>query len=573
MTDTDLPGQRRLARKIHNPLGAVVLLAAILLPAIGAAQVPDGVERTLSNQSDLLKRVRPVPKRGQIEINVVDERRLVPRDQAQKVTFILHSLSVDGAVTLSERQLQKSWQPLLGKTISLADLYGVADAIEKIYRDSGYFSAVVVPSQNFDSGNITLKLYETGFDEITIESDIPNIEARLAPYINRLLALQPVPVAEVERILLLMSDLAGLDIEGVATRPQQPGAGGRMHLKISRTALTSQVGLDNFGSDEIGPLETTATLSLNDQLGLFENSTLAGVTIPNQPTELRLVQFSQDYPIGTNGLHAGYNLAYVASRPGGDLRSSGIDVQTVSGALFARYPFIRRITHSLFGEANLNFDNSDVDIDNSPATRDRLRWITTSLSYDQDLDKGFFNLKATGGMGIDGLGQTPSKGALSSRDGVPDHYKFWRLGATFQHALWEDASVALKGGYQYSPDPLPTAVQIDYGGPEYGPAFDSASARGDSGYTAAIVVSQNFDSGTDIFQNSAAFAFADYGLMRNHNVSIDYERLELGSWGAGLRTRVGKHVQARVLLAAPWKKDDNVKDHGTRLLFRLVASF
>jgi len=210
------------------------------------------------------------------------------------------------------------------------------------------------------------------------------------------------------------------------------------------------------------------------------------------------MQFSQDYPIGTNGLHAGYNVAYVASRPGGDLKASGINVNTVSGAVFARYPFIRRITHSLFGEVNLNFENNNVDVDSTPATRDRLRWATASVSYDQDLDQGFFNVKASAGMGLDGLGQASANTALSSRQGVPDHYSFSRLTATFQHALWKDAGVTLRGAYQYSPDPLPSAAQIDYGGPEYGPAFDSASARGDSGYTLAMELSQNVDSGIDL---------------------------------------------------------------------------
>jgi hemolysin activation/secretion protein len=229
-------GRYRLTARTTAPLAAATLVAAALLPASASAQVPSGVDRTLSNQNDLLKRVKPIPKQGQIDITVVDERRIVPPEQARKMTFVLRSLKVDGAVTVPESDLRPAWQALLGKTISLADLYAVADAIEARYRDAGYFSAAVIPSQDFESGDITVKLYETGFDEITIESEIPDIDARLAPYINRLLSLQPVPIAEVERILLLMSDLAGLDIEGVATRPQQPGAGGRMHLKISRTA-------------------------------------------------------------------------------------------------------------------------------------------------------------------------------------------------------------------------------------------------------------------------------------------------------------------------------------------------
>src|SRR5690606_17711981 len=136
-----------------------------------------------------------------------------------------------------------AWENELNKTISLSDLYGIAEAIEAIYLKAGYFSDVVVPHQDYESGHITIKVYAPGFEEITVESDIPNIEQRLKPYIDRLMALVPIPVAEVERSLLLISDLGGLTIEGKATRPQHPGAGGHLHLQVTNTPTTAQVGI------------------------------------------------------------------------------------------------------------------------------------------------------------------------------------------------------------------------------------------------------------------------------------------------------------------------------------------
>lgn len=416
-------------------------------------------------------------------------------------------------------------------------------------------------------------MYETGFDEITIESDIPDIQSRLAPYIDRLLALQPVPVAEVERILLLMSDLGGLDIEGLATRPQRPGQGGRMHLKVDRTPLAGRVGLDNFGSKEVGRLELTASLDLNDQLGLFETTSIAGVTVPNDPQELRLIQFSQDYPIGSYGLHAGYNVAYVASRPGGNLRSFDIDARTVSGSLFARYPFIRRIQHSLFGTVDLNFENSDVHVGGVRSGRDRNRWATASLSYDRDLEQGYFSLKALAGTGLDAFGQQPASDPLSSRPGVPDHYRFGQLQASLQHALWEDASFTVQAIAQHSPDPLPPSLQLDLGGTTYGRAFDSATAKGDSGAAVLLELSQQFNANLPNLSNTSAFAFVDFGEVHNRAVSVEYQRQSLGSAGAGLRAQLSSRVQGQVYVATPWKQERQYTESGTRVMFSISAAF
>tara|TARA_R110000851_G_scaffold297817_3_gene453155 strand:+ start:28159 stop:29925 length:1767 start_codon:yes stop_codon:yes gene_type:complete len=537
------------------------------------AQTDAALDRTLANQAELLRRVKPIPKQGQIDLTVVDERKQIPEEEAEGITFTLRSLVVDGAKTVPQEQLTAAWKDKLNTTISLAELYRIARDIEAIYRQEGYFSDVIVPSQDFDSGHIVIKLYEPGFDEITIESDIPNIDARLAPYIDRLLDFAPIPVAEVERILLLMSDLGGLTIDGVATRPDAPGKGGRLHLRITRTPMAAQVGLDNFGSREIGRAELTGTIDLNDQLGLFETTTIAGVTVPNEPRELYLLQLSQDYPIGSNGLHAGYAVAYVGSKPGGALESLNVNAQTVSGSLFVRYPFIRRISHSVFGTAEVNFESSDLRIGGNHAGRDRYRWAEAGLSYDQELERGFFNVEGIWGIGLRGLGNTSSDDPLSSRPGVPDHYRFTQLNALLQHALWEGGALTLQGTLQYSPDPLPPSLQLDLGGSRYGRGFDSATAKGDSGVAVSLELNQTFNANLPHISNTSAFTFVDYGYVRNHDVGVDYRTQALGSVGVGVRARVNDNIQGQVYVSTPWKEDNDFSETGTRIMFRVAASF
>jgi hemolysin activation/secretion protein len=537
------------------------------------AQTNAALDRTLANQAELLRRVKPVPKQGQIDITIVDERQLIPEDEAEDITFVLRTLSVDGARTVPQEQLTSVWEDKLNTTISLAELYRIAKEIEAIYRQKGYFSDVIVPNQNFDSGNIVIKLYETGLDEITIESDIPNIDTRLAPYLDRLLDLAPLPVAEVERILLLMSDLGGLTIEGTATRPDAPGKGGTLHLRITRTPMAAQLGLDNFGSREIGRAELTATLDLNDQLGLFETTTIAGVTIPNAPKELRLVQLSQDYPLGTNGLHAGYTVAYVGSKPGGALETLNVNAQTVSGTLFVRYPFIRRISHSLFGTAELNFENGDLRVAGNHVGRDRIRWATAGLSYDQELERGFINIQGTLNIGLSNLGYTTSSDPLSARIGVPDHYRFTQLNALLQHALWDGGALTLQGKLQYAPDPLPPTLRLDLGGSQFGRGFDNGTAQGDSGVAVSLELNQTFSTKLPHITDTSAFTFVDYGYVRNHDVGVDYRTQALGSAGVGVRARINKNIQGQVYVSTPWKEDHDFSETGTRVMFRIAASF
>lgn len=564
---------RAKASPLATALSAVFLLAIAGAPAPAPAQQNDPIDRIITNQIDLLRRYEPVPKQGSIDITVIDESQVIPEEEAKNVPVFLRTLRLRGAESVDVSVLEPAWTDSLGQEISLADLYAIARNIERRYQAAGVFVHAVVPVQDFSTGNIVIQLYESGLREVTVESDIPGIRQRLAPYIDRLLAVKPLRVAEVERALLLMSDLGGLTIEGTARRPVQPGEGGTLHLQVGYSPGESTLTLNNFGDDETGPVQAVGVLQLNDRLGLFESSTLVAATVPDAPKELTMLQLTQDYPLGTNGLHAGYNLNHVQSRPGEDLRDIDLNVQITWATAFVRYPLLRRIQHSVFAEAQLNYLDSSIDVLGDAFQRDRLRWLTGKLSYSRELENGSFELEGELNLGLNGLGANSGAGSLLNRPGMPSDYRIARLNLDANHGLWEGGGVSLKVQGQYSPDPLPQMLQIDFGGTPFGRAFEGSAASGDSGVQASIEVQQAFDTPWPAIQGASAFVFGDYGSYWNHNVSTDYTHATLGSYGLGVRFQIGGSTRVEVLLARPWKEDSTITDSGSRVLFQVGTRF
>lgn len=559
------------AQPLPSALAATLLLAFTAPPTL--AQQNDPIDRVITNQMDLLRRYEPVPKQGSIDINIVDESQVIPEEEARNVPVFLRTLRLAGAESVDESALQPAWADSLGREVSLADLYAIARDIERRYQNAGVFVHAVVPVQDFSTGDIVIQLYESGLREVTVESDIPGIRQRLAPYINRLLAMKPLRVAEVERVLLLMSDLGGLTIEGTARRPVRPGEGGTLHLQVGDSPGETSLALNNFGDDETGPLQAVGLIQLNDRLGLFESTTLVGATVPDAPEELIMLQLTQDYPLGTDGLHAGYNLNHVWSKPGEELREIDLNVQMTWATLFVRYPLLRRIEHSVFAEAQLNYLDSSINVLGDAFQRDRLRWLTGKLSYSRELDNGSFELEGELNLGLNGLGANADTGTLLNRPGMPSDYRIARLNLDANHGLWEGGGVSLKVHGQYSPDPLPQMLQIDFGGNPFGRAFDSSAAAGDSGVQAAIELQQSFDTPWPAIRGASAFVFGDYGSYWNHNVSTDYTHAALGSYGLGLRFQSGSSTRAEVVLARPWKEDNTLTDSGSRMLFQVTTPF
>src|SRR3984885_1118797 len=93
-------------------------------------------------------------------------RSPVPR-AVDEIHFKLADIRIVGATTLSPDSFRPLYAGLIGKDVSLANIYDVADAIENAYRAAGYLLVrAYVPPQHVKDGIFTIKVVE-GFVEST----------------------------------------------------------------------------------------------------------------------------------------------------------------------------------------------------------------------------------------------------------------------------------------------------------------------------------------------------------------------------------------------------------------------
>lgn len=553
----------RLLSRIGAIAGAMVALGAFFAGIAGApalAQTVERIEQTVAGQTTILERFTPPQRPGSVDIKVEDQRQKIPDDQAAQTRFTLKTLTVEGAVTLDAQALSALWQGLIGKNITLADLYRIAENVDAAYRSAGYLAITVVPVQDFPDGNIRLQVYESYVGTVEITSTIPGIAERLAPYIDRITAMRPIRIKDAERILLLMSDLGGLEVEGVLVRPDAPGGGALLRLDIGFERQSASLGLDNLGSDTAGPLELSGNVAVNDLLGLFDTVSLVAVTVPNAPQELIFLQASQDVPIGFHGLSAGYDLSYVTQKPGGDLKADDLQIESVVGTVRLDYPFIRTIDQSLYGRLEVNLRNDRVDMMGLRAAREQTRWAALSLAYDSQNGPTSFSTGAEIGLGL---------GHETALPDVPDDYSFARVNLDLTRDLGADTAVRFRSAGQYSATPLPAAAQFALGGDPYGWAFDGGSLAGASGAAAALEITHDIETGWSAVPVLAWTSFADYGLVWNDEAGADYARDALGSVGVGISGLYLEKIAFQLIAAVPWYSPDHAEDEGFRVFFRL----
>lgn len=203
--------------------GAVVGIA-LLTPIESRAQSASDIANDVTTVIDRFE--PPLQRPPTFGLTVSDDVAGVAVEAQEGVRFRLVAVELVGAETLSPALLAPLWSGLLGRTITLADLRPVLEGIEEIYRKNDYYALGLVPPQDLRDGRIRIIVYESYIRDLVIESTVPNLKARVQPYLDRIVAMRPVRISRLERYLLLMADLGGMTLDAKISKiVEEPGAG------------------------------------------------------------------------------------------------------------------------------------------------------------------------------------------------------------------------------------------------------------------------------------------------------------------------------------------------------------
>lgn len=545
-----------------------------LLSSPGEALAQSTPADVVQEQNTIIDRFSPPPVSGSVNLDVVPQIDRIPAELLARGSIVLKSVRIEGATLFPAGAFAPLWADLVGQQIPVSALLDLTDKIEKMYRQAGIFAAAEIPAQDLADGVVRIVVYDQSFIEtVETKGDYPGIRQRVAPYIDRLVALRPLRVRQVERILLLMSDLAGMNIDATLRRPDMPGAGGSAVLDIAFEQRSLRLSVDNRGTKEIGPIQAFASFQENDLFGLFESNTLAFATVPDSPYELLLGQIGQEVPIGWYGLHAGYQVGVTNSQPGGELKDFDLNVFAVSSEIYAAYPVLRTINHNISIRTGMTTRNNKLDLGPDTLNNDRYRWLTFGVDTDNDIGIGPLGLRTEFLQGISVFNATEEGERLASRALAETDFQLVTGGLDLKVDLFGGLSLLGQGFGQLAFGPLPSAVQISFGGDPFGRAFESAAASGDSGVAGSLELALDTDIDIELVHQSAAYTFIDYGVVGLRGSDAPEGNTSLGSSGVGFRAVIGPGFAVDATLAFPIETDAAVDDAGTQVYFSVRKKF
>lgn len=540
---------RKVAR-LYRPL-LICCCAALFAPAANAQEVPDRLPPTVEpgRQLQQPKPLEPVPEGAAIA--VPEAPAMNPPPGAERISFRLAKVSVEGATLLSNDELQQYYSARIGQVVTVADMFAVAAAIENDYRNRGYVTTrALVPEQHIEDGAVRILVIEGFISEIAIAQDIGPARAQVEALLAPLRGVKPIDIAAIERRLLLANDLNGVVVRGTLQPATEERGASRLVITTERRPLNVSLVVDNRNSPYTGENEALLRGSWNSFTSRAGTLTLQAKSAFPYRRE-HLAQAGYEQSIGANGMTANLTALGSKSNPGRNLIPLQVESEVLFAAATVAYPLIRSRLLNLQVDGTFDYSDLDTDVLGNPYTRDRLRVLRLGLTYDRtDTWRGVNAGRIAVSQGLDLFNASPPSSELLSR--FAGRSDFTKIGLQFVRlqTLSDDFSLLASLSGQITWDSLLASEQLGLGGPEFGRAYDTSEISGDKGVAGVLELRYRPSFASAIWDAAQFFVFYDVGKVWNVNFEVPQEE-SLASAGAGVRLDLPGKFFASFEVATP----------------------
>lgn len=425
----------------------------------------------------------PKPSRPEIRVETPQPAASAASDSA---TIFVNALRVTGNTLFSEAELISAAQVQVGREATLGELRAAAQRISTYYNSHGYFVAqAYLPAQEINAGSVTIAVVEGRYDKVLVRNQTSVADRVPHGILQGLDAGDLVTNKPLERRLLLLSDLPGVEVRSTLT----PGAAvGATDLIVDMTPgrrIDGVLEADNAGNRYTGAYRAGGTVNFNEPLGQGD---VASLRVLASDGGFYYGRASYEMQVQKGQVGVAYAaLKYSLGREFEALDATG----TASIAtLYARYPLIRSYDNNLYALANVEAKSFEDRLGATSSETDRTAKVANiGLSGDHADRVGggawtyyAVNL-ALGDLDI----ETPGARALDAAT-ARTHGRYNKLSFEVARLQTISGPLSLYGAVrgQLASKNLDSSEKMELGGAYGVRAYPEGEAYGDQGYLANI---------------------------------------------------------------------------------------
>lgn len=527
-------------------LSLLVLLAASSAHAQAGATQPGQIERQFRPPP------QPRSQAGRFEMPLPAQ---TPPPGSEGVKFRLRGLVLEGMTVYEAESWSADYSRLLGRQVTLGEIYAFANELTRRYRNDGYLlSQVVVPAQAVEDGVVKLLAVEGYVAEVRFEGTETPLLRRHA---QRIRAERPLTAATLERYLLLMNDVPGTFARAALVPSATAPGASDLIVQLNQVRFSASLGIDNRGGRALGPVRTSLELEQRGLLGWGDRTSLRVVAAERD--ELEYLALAHEEALDRDGMRGSASFSRVRSRPDTGTGFIALDLQTQSDSatLGISRPVERSRASNLSWRAALTGHNGKTLLFGMRESEDRVRALRLGLTYDRvDAARGVNLVDLELAHGFEGLGSSRAGDAqLSRANGNP---AFTKLGLYVARLQSFGASWSLLGalGAQVAFDDLLASELFSFGGEPFGRGYDPSELTGDDGAAAKLELRYSLaGAGGFASLGVTVYGFYDAGFVRQRSSGGLKARQSATSAGLGARFEAGRLVTGYLEVAKPLTRD------------------
>lgn len=481
------------------------------------------------------------------------------------VPFVLRSVTIEGS-SLSPGILSAATRPFVGRTVDSKELSEIANAVAQAYTDKGNIAlyTIVVSDQSFEGGALRLSAIEGFVEHVDLSGDVSGRLELVTKYSSKLMTEHPLTRSTFQRYLSLIRDIPGLSVEAKLLRGNTPGAV-RLLLVLSQKTWHLTLSANDQGSDPLGRVQVQAKASLYGLLREGEETSLT-VAVPTVVRRLQYVGLSESQPLDDDGTQLQGSFGYLRTRPDYPFPSG-----TAKNLQFlVSHPFLRSYAENLYLTASVDGIDSSNATFGEIVANERIRAFRLSGVYSSTTAESAFGFSASLNSGLNVFGARTTDAALADVG-----FKKVVAQATYNHLLGEEWVARLRASAQLAFDRLPVSELYALGGGDFGQAFPTAAAFGDSALAGSAELAFRPSSLPELLKGSEVFGFADDGgTWYRSRLGFGAQDFHLASAGVGVRLAFHQETSLQLEAAHALIGDaPGISAGGWRFVFALTTAY
>lgn len=532
---------------MQQPLLSLLLLA--FAPCAAAQTNP-----AVPDAGAMLRQVQPAtPANAPANAPVLRIEQKEGAPLPASAPFLVTHIGITGNSAFDTATLQVLVADAHGTTLTLEQLGELAARITSYYRANGYpLARAIVPAQTIRQGMVRIEVLEARYGQVGIDnrSDVSDalLNATLAP----LQTGQTIGQAELDRSLLLLSDIPNVAITATLKPGAEVGSSDLLVDAWSGPGVAGNAFLDNNGNRYTGRARLGATVYLYNPL---HQGDVASASVLSSGKGMSYARLGYDLLLNGAGTRAGVTMSALRYRLEGAMRplKAHGTAQVASGWL--RHPLLRSRDANMY--LQLQYDQVHL--------RDRID--TSAMRSDRRLD----NLSATLGgdvrdAALAGAITSWSVAATAGKLDISDPlarlndahsarshgaYAKWNVNLSRLQNLDQRNAVYLAFAGQWADGNLDSSEKMSVGGPYTVRAYDVGVAAGDHGYFGSAEWRHDLDTGGAGQWQAVAFFDSARVTVNQQRWSAGPNSARLHGAGLGVNWAGGQQWNARAYVAKP----------------------